>query len=229
MTEKRFNDEEVSLILRRAMETDRDRAEGGLTLTQLKEIAVEVGVDPAQIESAALAVQSQSAGTHGSVGGTPVSTRYEVDVPGEVDEAGYADVLRVIRRAMGRQGVVTEEFGGLSWRARDAFGGRYLTVRSENGRTHVEAMGNFRDGAMISGAGGGTMGLAVSAVVLKALGGIGVMGLIGPPVLIAGAVIPALAFFRRGFKKEDAQLRQAVAEITAEVGAAVLPEGTTQD
>lgn len=218
MTEKRFNDEEVSLILSRALEADPGRTDAGLTLAQLKEIAVEVGVDPSRIESAALTVQADRMASDPHRTGARTSTRYEVDVAGEVDEARYADLLRIIRGRMGRQGIVTEEFGGMAWQARDYFGGRYVSVRSEHGRTHVEALGNFRDGALVSGSAGGTAGLAVTAVLLKALGGVAAIGLVAPAVLIAGAAIPAWAFFRRGFRKEDAALRQAVAEIAARVG-----------
>lgn len=163
MTDTRFNDEEVSLIRARALEADTGRSDG-LTLSQLKGIASEVGIDPAQIESAALAVQAnRMAASHGRIGAR-TSTRYEVEVEGQVDREDYADLLRVIRGALGRQGIVSEEFGGLQWKARDAFGGRYVTVRSEKGRTRVEALGNFRDGAFLSASLGGVGGLGVSAV-----------------------------------------------------------------
>jgi hypothetical protein len=224
MTEKRFNDEEVSLILSRALEADPGRADSGLTLAQLKEIAVEVGVDPSRIESAALTVQADRMAADPRRSGARTSTRYEVDVEGEIDRERYADLLRIIRAHMGRQGVVTEEFGGMTWKARDYFGGRYVTVTSEGGRTHVEALGNFRDGALVTGSAGGTIGLAVAAVVLKSLSGVAAIGAVGPAVLIAGAAIPAWAFFRRGFRKEDAALRQAVAEIAARVGEATLDQ-----
>ena len=92
MTEDRFNDEEVSLILRRALEADDGAPRG------------RPHVDPAR---------------------------------------------------------------GLEWKAQDVFGGRYLSVRSENGRTRVEALGNFRDGAFVSADVGGTAGLALAAVALK--------------------------------------------------------------
>lgn len=39
-----------------------------------------------------------------------------------------------------------------------------MTVRSEKGRTRVEALGNFRDGAFLSASLGGVGGLGVSAV-----------------------------------------------------------------
>jgi hypothetical protein len=220
MTEKRFNDEEVSLILRRALEADAGRAEGGLTLSQLKEIAAEVGVPAAEVESAALAVQAERSVGAGKPGRMRVTARYEVEVPGEVDSRHHAHLLRAIRAATGRQGVATEEFGGLTWKAQDPFGGRYITVRSENGRTRVEALGNFRDGAMLGAGAAGTLGLAVGAVVLKSLGGLAAVGLLGPVGLVAGATLPAYLIYRRLFVREDAALRDAVAGISAQVGAA---------
>jgi len=219
MTDTRFNDEEVSLILRRALEADTSASDGGLTLSQLREIAAEVGIDPAQIDSAALAVQSNRIQGRQSRIGVRTSTRYDVEVDGEVDRERYADLLRVIRGAMGRQGVVSEEFGGLEWRAQDAFGGRYVTVRSEKGRTRVEALGNFRDGALVSAGAGGTAGLAASALLMKAtVGGMAALGVLGPVALAVGAAAPAYALYRHWFRKEDAALRRTVAEIAVQVG-----------
>jgi len=229
MTEKRFNDEEVALILRRALEADARSPEGGLTLAQLKEIGAEVGIPAAQVESAALAVQSQRGAAAGKPGWGSVSTRYDVDVPGEIDARHHAHLLRAIRSAMGRQGIATEEFGGLSWKAQDPFGGRYITVRSEDGRTHVEALGNFRDGALVGGAAGGTIGLAVGAMVLKSVGGMAAVGLLGPVGLVAGATLPAYLVYRRLFVREDAALREAVAAVTAQVEAAAGESGRLEE
>jgi hypothetical protein len=229
MTEKRFTDEEVSLILRRALEADARSPEGGLTLSQLKEIGAEVGIPAAQVESAALAVQAEHGVAAGSPGLGRVSTRYDVEVPGVVGPERHGEMLRVIRSAMGRQGIATEEFGALEWKARDAFGGRYLTMRSEHGRTRVEALGNFRDGAIVTAGAGGTMGLMVGALVLKAAGGMAAVGLLGPVGLIAGATLPAYALYRRWFVKEDAALRDAVARLTAQVEGAQAPGEAQQE
>jgi hypothetical protein len=227
MTEKRFDDEEVALILRRAIEPDGGRPDGtGLTLSQLKEIAVEVGIDPARMEAAALAVQAE-----GRVGGTKhgrVTARYDVLVGGALPQERRAQVVRVIRDVMGRQGVVSSELGALTWKARDEFGGRYVTVTSEEGGTRIEALGNFRDGAMVTGAVGGSLGLAATAIALKVTGALAALGLATPLLLGAGATLPAWLIYRRRFRKEDAALRQAVAQIAAEVdagGPAALAEG----
>jgi len=218
MTEKRFDDEQVSLILRRAMEGDAGRTDAGLTLQQLKEIAAEVGIDPARVEAAALAVQAEQA--VGERRGLRVSARYDVQVDGELPPQKRAEVIRLIRSAMRRQGIVTDEVGGgIGWRARDAFGGRYVTIHSEGGRTRIEALGNFRDGALTVSAGGGALGMATTAIVLKAFGGVAALGLAGPLAVVAGAAIPAWALYRRWFAREDAALRRAVADIAARVDA----------
>jgi len=218
MTEQRFDDEQVSLILRRAMEGDAGRSDAGLTLHQLKEIAAEVGIDPARVEAAALAVQAER--TVGERRGLRVSARYDVQVDGELPPEKRAEVIRLIRSAMRRQGIVTDEVGGgIGWRARDAFGGRYVTIHSEEGRTRIEALGNFRDGALTVSAGGGALGMAATAIVLKAFGGVAALGLAGPVAVVAGATIPAWALYRRWFAREDAALRRAVADIAARVDA----------
>lgn len=231
MTEKRFDDEEVALILRRAMEPDGRRSDGtGLTLAQLKEIAVEVGIDPARMEAAALAVQAE--GRVGQAKHGRVTARYDVAVPGSLPPEKRTHVLRAIRDAMGRQGVVTSELGALTWKARDAFGGRYVTVSSaEDGTTRIEALGNFRDGAMVTGAAGGSIGMAVTAMALKATGGLAALGGAAPLALLAGATLPAWLVYRRWFRKEDEALRDAVAQIAAEVDAAEtgrLPEAVSE-
>jgi hypothetical protein len=231
MTEERFNDEEVSLILRRALEADAARPEGGLTLTQLKEIAAEVGIPAARLEAAALAVQAERGVGAGSRGPGRVSTRYGVEVAGEVGPERHGELLRVIRSAMGRQGIATEEFGGLEWKAQDVFGGRYLSVRSENGRTRVEALGNFRDGAFVSAGVGGTAGLALAAVALKTVGGAAAVGFLGPAALVIGAAVPAYALYRRWFVQEDTALREAVVRLTAQVedAGSPLPKGVPDE
>jgi len=215
--DERFSDEEVSLILRRALEADRGEGERGLTLGQLKEIAAEVGIDPAGVESAALTVQAERSGAETDRHGTRTSTRYDVKVRGEVDRERFGEMLRIIRGATGRQGVVTEAFGGLEWKARDFFGGRYVTVRPENGQTRVEALGNYRDGAFVSGAMGGTGGLAISALMLKGSIGVAALGVLTPVALLAGAAVPAFLLYRRWFRREDEVLRRVVAGLAAEL------------
>ena len=84
-----------------------------------------------------------------------------------------SDAMAAIRRATGRQGIVRTEFGGLEWQARDALGGRYVSLQPQDGKTHIRVFGNFRDGAVAAPWGGlpaGVIMAAVGAGVMKTLG-----------------------------------------------------------
>jgi hypothetical protein len=91
------------------MEADGRRGDTGLTLRQVKDIAAEVGIDPAKVESAALGVQAEGLGRPRGPLGLRATTRFEVEAEGEVDPQRYAELIRVIRGALGRKGVATEE------------------------------------------------------------------------------------------------------------------------
>jgi len=54
-------------------------------------------------------------------------------------------------------------------------------------------------------------------MVLKSVGGMTAVGLLGPVGLVAAATVPAYLVYRRLFAREDASLREAVAALTAEV------------
>lgn len=215
MSERRFDDEEVALILKRAAESSAvtlaSRGEG-LTLSQLRQVASEAGIDPVAVDQAAHALDSRVAQSNSPLLGTPLSPQYERVVPGHVTEEDFPEVLLAIRRVMGRQGVVERDLGGFHWRARDAMGGRYITIHAEGERTLVRALGNFRDGATVSSMLGGIVGLMASLVVLKTSGLLSTLGVANAPIMAASIVLPARIFWRRAFAREDRRLREAVAE-----------------
>lgn len=215
MTDRRFDEEEVALILKRAAESSAvtlaTRGEG-LTLAQLRQVASEAGIDPTAVDQAAHALDSRVAQSVSPLLGTPLSPQYEQVVPGRLSEEGLADVVLAIRRVMGRQGVVERDLGGFHWRARDALGGRYITIHVEGDRTLVRALGNFRDGAWLSSMLAGMAGLMGSLVVLKTTGLLSTLGVMNAPVIAASMFLPARIFWRRAFGREDRRLREAVAE-----------------
>ena len=77
MTERRYGEEEVALILHRAVEaaaTDQESGAGaGLTLAELKETGAEAGIDASRIEVAAkgLAIRRDDPATPSSTGFPP--------------------------------------------------------------------------------------------------------------------------------------------------------------
>lgn len=216
MAERRYSEDEVGLILRTAARSSPPAVPSnveGLTLGQLKEIAAEAGIDGMAVEVAAQKLDAPVPARRNPFLGTPVAPQHERWVSAQVEPPDYADLLLAIRRAMGRQGVVRTELDGLEWSARDALGGRYISIRPSGDRTLVRALGNLRDSAMVSFLGGGAMGGALTLAVLKATGLLAALGLGAAPVIALAAYLPARLIWRWRFRTEDAALRDAVSGV----------------
>lgn len=159
--ERRYNEEEVGLILRKAMESSpgtRREESHAVTLSELKEIAGEVGIEPARIEAAARSLDAAESTVKRSAGiPTAVHLTRLVDV--ELREDDLPKMLIIIREVLARQGIVTEVLGGLEWQARSSIGGQYVSIRPQDGGTRLQVLGNFRDGVLGVGAATGFLGV----------------------------------------------------------------------
>ncbi len=222
MTERRYSDDEVALILREATEAPATspvagRAPDGITLDQLKEIAREVGIDPGAVESAAraLAVRPAPARRGGLIGATTTPSS-ETVIAARIPDEKMGEVVAIIRRAMGRQGIVGHELGSLEWRARDALGGRYVSIRPTERGTRVRAFGNFRDGALSVFLGGGVGGGAVLGAVLKSTPLAAALGIGVLPVAAAGALLTTRFLWRRLGEREARALQRVVTDLERE-------------
>jgi hypothetical protein len=227
VTERRYDDDEVALILKRAAESSAVQLAGrsdGLTLSQLRQVAAEAGMDPNSVENAAQALDTRVAESISPLLGTPLSPQYERAVPGQLREEDLGEIVLAIRRAMGRQGVITQDLGGFQWRARDGLGARYLTIQRVGDRTLVRGLGNFRDGALATSLLSGALGATATLAILKAAGLLAAIGLGAAPLLALGAYLPARALWRRFFRREDQRLRETVAEAAAVVERRAVPE-----
>ncbi len=220
MDDRRYSDEEIALILRKATETASSRLSGrehdGLTLEQLKGIAQEVGIDPTAVESAARALTVHGPSRRrGGLIGAPVTPSCETVVPVDFPPEKLGEAVSIIRRVMGRQGIVEDELGAMEWRARDVVGGRYVSIRPTEGGTRLRAFGNFRDGALALFVAGGFAGSALLAALLKTAGAAAVLGLGTAPVAIGAALLSARFVWKRLGEREARALEQVVAELEA--------------
>jgi hypothetical protein len=221
MSERRYSDDEVALILRKATETAASTAPGrdadGLTLEDLKGIGREVGIDAAAIEAAARHVAVSRVQATGGFFGVSATPRYEATVSGEIPLEKLSEAVAAVRRAMGRQGVARAEFGGLEWQARDMFGGRYVSLQPSGGRTHVRVFGNFRDAAFLSATLGGIPIGAVSAAIvgstLKVLGLSALLGVGTLPVGVVAGVAGARLLWKRLVSRETRALERTASEL----------------
>lgn len=219
MAERRYSDEEVAVILRRAVDPAADGPEGapgrGLTLAELKEIGSEAGIDATRIEEAAgsLTVRRDRAET-GSLLGMPTTVQLERRVSATVTKERLPQLLHLIRSEFARQGIVEEVLGGFEWRARSAMGGRYVSIRSEGGETCIRVLGNYRDGMLGLGAGVGPIAAAASGALAAALGAATVFAVV--PAALAGGALAALAPWNYAFKREERTLHRVLDALVAQ-------------
>lgn len=217
LIERRFTDQEVREILKKAVE--RTPSQGlvrreGMSLAELKAIGEEVGIDPIRLEEAARAVVLRDGNASNRVLGAPTVMTFERKVPGEFDPADTPEILAVIRRAMGYQGEVNEIHGSLEWTAKGDSGERYVTLSPREGMTTICSSANLSNAAVLTFLPAGIMGLITSLVgLIKFVQDGSQIGLV-----VCLAVIPILypilrAIFRKVAGAESAKLQQVVGDL----------------
>jgi DNA-binding transcriptional regulator YhcF (GntR family) len=132
MTERRFTDKEVALILRRASELEeRTESRGpshgrGLTLPDLREIAAEAGIDPDLVSRAAAEMEGAKGLRTGSILAGPGTVRRDVRaIPVELSRERLAELVRVIDEEVVNQGTLQEALGQIRWTSQ----GRILSTQ----------------------------------------------------------------------------------------------------
>jgi hypothetical protein len=144
-------DRQIARILHRAAElqeqdtersgASRERA-AGVSLTELKQIAGEVGIDPRYVETAATEIQEGSEGQPGFYfWGAPVSSTLERVVEGEVSPDEWEVLIARIREVTGRVGKPSTLGRSLEWISQND----HLSVRPKDGRTTIRIMSRYAD------------------------------------------------------------------------------------
>jgi hypothetical protein len=119
--ERRYRDEEVKEILGLAANRAEDGQpafsnEGGLTLSELQEVGLEVGMDPGRIADAAFAVDTrrQVLPRRTSLG-MPVSVGRVIELPRTVTDREWELLVAELRETFGARGQVTSHGGVREW------------------------------------------------------------------------------------------------------------------
>ena len=131
MTERRFTDKEVALILRRSVEMEEKSGSSelpsarGLTLKELQDVAGEVGLDPRVVSLAAAELETRRGLDPVSLIG-PSTVRREVQsIPKELSREEMGELVRVVDREVSAQGTVVEALGAVRWTSN----GRFLSTQ----------------------------------------------------------------------------------------------------
>ncbi len=165
--ERRFTDQEIHQILKRAVERAPSGAlvkREGLSLAELKAIGEDVGIDPARLEDAARAVVQGSENRPNKILGAPTVLNFQRKAEGEFDPEDTPEILSLIRRTMGQQGEVEEIRGSLEWSAKGEASERYVTLSSRDGKTTIQSSSNLSGAAVLTFFLQGILGFITSMV-----------------------------------------------------------------
>jgi len=176
---RRYTDEEVRELLKRASELGRDgrtltSSSEGPNLPELEAIAAEAGMNPVAVREAARELEMESLGgvvpSKGPSGflGAPVSVQLKRVVPGEAPESVLESLIPVIRRASEGLGEPALQGKTLSCHSTNADSTRSLMVTASvaGGGTHLVIEERYTNmawaihGGFIGALGGG-VGLGV--------------------------------------------------------------------
>ena len=173
--ERRFNDEEVALIIKRAAElqqTERVEPSTALTLYDVEQIAREAGIDPDLIRRAAVGLDRPAAESKPSVWfGSPTHLVFERVIEGEIPVDEFEPMVAEVRRTLGDNGIPSVLGRSLAWssspggRRRSSYRKVDVSVVSRDGLTTIRVEEQLQSlagglfGGLVGGGGGGTTGI----------------------------------------------------------------------
>lgn len=195
MSERRYSDQDVAFILKRAVALDDEKApvetRHGITLPDLREIAQEVGIDPAMVDQAAEELNRQGSRTARAVATETAVVKEIRSVPRELDAVGVRDVLWTIDRATSEKGSVSDVSGEIRWSSTGPFRSTRVTIKPLEDETILSVERSLRDTkepllglpaifggvlGLLIGADGGEAGSAIMVGMLMAIAGFFVGG-----------------------------------------------------
>jgi len=152
MTDRRFTDKEVALILRRASDLEKRApsttvASGrGLTLSDLREIAAEAGIDPDLVSRAVTEMEGPRGLQTGSRLAGPGTVQREVRaVPGELSREELADLVRLVDEEVRDQGTVQEALGHVRWTSQGRVLSTQISLEPGGGETLMRVEERYND------------------------------------------------------------------------------------
>ena len=227
MTEQRLSEEEFAQILRKATEiqsrtlvrSDTSTPSGGMTLAEIKQIAAEVGIDPAMMERAANALAQERA-----TASRPLAEKFVLAdaVPGSLSDEDKVRVVQAIRDSAQVHGEADVGPTGVEWVSPKGEPTVFsVSVHTLDGRNEVRVAADRSVGAILTHlpviVGGTLIGVATGAVMEpeSILVGIG---------LVAAGAGTGITVARTIWRVTSRKVRERAAEILRATTAA-LPRG----
>ncbi|MGH9423865.1 MAG: hypothetical protein ACRD3J_28070 [Thermoanaerobaculia bacterium] len=232
--DRKFNEEEVALIIKRAAELQQTQQveqepSTALTLSEVEQIAREAGIDPLLIRQAAHGLDRPTEPSRPSAWlGAPTRLVFERVVDGEIPVDDFEPLINEIRRTFGDNGLPGVIGRTLAWSSsnqagRRRQGGRLINVSvvSRGGVTTIRVEEELRNlagalfGGLVGGGGGGSTGMSIGI-------GLGVFHSFalaaGLWVAVAGGFYTlARSIFSRVAIKREAQLRELTGRLEEQI------------
>jgi hypothetical protein len=138
---RRFTDREVAIILKKAAEIDENEGKssaGGLSIDELKEVAVGAGISPSSIEEAARRLEKRP--SQNPLRGSPLVRRSVHAVSGELNTEAIARLIRLVDERTDATGSVTEALGSVRWTSRERFRSQQVDITPQAGETRIQVV-----------------------------------------------------------------------------------------
>jgi hypothetical protein len=177
---RRFDGPETERILRRAVEIEESATPAVFRLSELREIAADVGVSPASVERAANELAPMPASRLTWLAGGPTSFRLDDGLPGEIGAHDASRLVEVIETALGRTGRLEQGREGLVWRASDPYGSVVVGFGpSPEGGNRIRIIADRAGAAQMTWILSGVGALLTAIAVQNHVPGLGTVELIG--------------------------------------------------
>ena len=235
---RRFNDEEVALIIKRAAELQQteaaaDESTSAMTLSEVEQIAREAGIDPSLIRRAAQTLDRPGEVNRPSPWvGAPTRLVFERVVDGEISPDEHEALIDIIRRAFGDNGMPSVFGRTLAWSSsthasRRRSHGRQIDVNivARGGVTTIRVEEELRNiagalfGGLVGGGGGGTTGISVG-IGMEVFQSFPIAAMIWVGVASSFYLL-ARTIFGRTTEKREKQLRDLITRLEEHTAAAV--------
>lgn len=139
-----FNQKETAEILKTAAENSHtgDESEGvGLTIQELERVAEEAGIDPAEVNKAAIALDANRQPAETSFWGGPFSFSEQVQRDHEITTAEWENMLVAIREFFQAKGDVYTRDSVFEWSSpRGTTNQAHVTALKEDGKTKISVV-----------------------------------------------------------------------------------------
>ena len=230
MTERRFTDQDIGLILRRAVELEESssgrsgsRAKG-FTLGELEEIAKEAGIDPGMVGQAVAEMESRHGLEPKSIGGPSPVKREVRTLPGELSREAVGKLMQTVDREVEAQGTVVEALGGVRWTSNTRFLSTQVSVEPSGDDTILRVEERYSE--MVRGPLHGVP--AGWGFILGLAAGIDGMGLAAPMVIVLCVLCAIVGWgvgdlVWRGISAGSRKRVRALADELTEEGSRLLP------